>query len=394
MIAHDSAKRQPRTAKGSAFSFLGTLVAGLALLAACSAPEPPPPTKPEVLVSKVVAKDVELYTEWVGSTVGMVDASIRSKVQGYLLSQEYLDGDEVKSGDLLFRIDPRQFKAALDATRGQLDVAKAILGKAEIDVRRYTPLAKRGAVSQQELDNAIQARAAGRAKVVAAQANVDQARLNLQWTEIRAPLQGIAGIATVQVGDLVNSLTELTVISQVDPIKVSVPISEVEYLAFSRRRGERIARGEKRDPALQLILADGTTYPHAGRVTSTGRAISQSTGTIIVQGVFPNPDRLLRPGQFAKVRAMTEQRKGALVVPQRAIQQTQGLDQVAVVGDDDKVSLVQVELGPRTGEDWIIEKGVRAGQRVIVEGLQKARAGTIVTPKPFSKVDDKSAEAA
>jgi len=370
----------------------------VALLAACSAPEPPPPPKPAVLVSNVVAKDVELYTEWVGSTVGMIDASIRPKVQGYLLSQEYVDGGEVKSGDLLFRIDPRQFKASLDAALGQLDVEKAILGKAEIDVRRYTPLAERGAVSQQELDNAIQARAAGRANVAAAQADVDQARLNLQWTKIHAPLQGIAGIATVQVGDLVNSLTELTVISQVDPIKVSVAISEVEYLAFSRRRDERVARGEQRDAVLQLILADGTTYPHAGRVTSTGRAVSESTGTIIVQGVFPNPERLLRPGQFAKVRAMTEQRKGALVVPQRAIKQTQGLDQVAVVGDDDKVSLVEVELGPRAGEDWIVEKGVEAGARVIVEGLQKARPGTIVTPKPSpktpKKADDKSAEAA
>ncbi len=389
--AFDGTKSRRRGNISAAFSAFVALV--LLSAAACDKSEAPAAApKPEVVVADVVSKDVELYTEWVGSTVGMIDAKIRPKIQGYLLSQEYVDGADVKGGELLFRVDPRQFKAALDAATGQLDVEKAILGKADIDVRRYTPLAEKGAVSQQELDNAIQAQAAGRASVAAAQANVEQARLNLQWTQIHSPLDGIAGIATVQVGDLVNSLTELTTVSQVDPIKVSIPISEIDYLAFARRRDERTASGKSETaPPLELILADGSTYPHPGHVTVTGRAVSATTGTIIVQGVFPNPERLLRPGQFAKVRAMTSLRKDALVVPQRAIKQTQGMNQVAVVGKDDKVSLVVVELGPRSGEEWIIEKGVTAGQKVIIEGLQKARAGMTVTPKssPASKPGSK-----
>ena len=383
MKAFDGMKARSRSWAGPAPSpFVVALVVPFFL--ACGRSEAPPePPKPEVVVADVVAKDVELYTEWVGSTLGMVDAKIRPKIQGYVLSQEYEDGADVKVGQLLFQIDPRQFQAALDAALGQLDVEKAILGKADIDVRRYTPLAAQGAVSQQELDNAIQAQAAGRASVAAAQADVEQARLNLQWTKIRSPLDGIAGIATVQVGDLVNSLTELTVVSQVDPIKVSIPISEVEYLGFARRREERAARGEESAaPGLELILADGSTYPHRGKVTVTGLGVSESTGTIVVQGVFPNPTRLLRPGQFAKVRAMTSLRKDALVVPQRAVKQTQGMNQVAVVGKDDKVELAVVKLGPRSGEEWIVEEGVEAGQKIIVEGLQKVRPGMTVTPKP------------
>jgi len=335
----------------------------------------------EVVVAPVEKRDVEVFMEWIGTTTGYVNAQIYPKVQGYVLQQAYVDGSLVKEGDLLFQIDPRQFQAALDQAQGQLGRARAALGKAEIDVRRYTPLAAQGAVSQQELDNAIQARAAGRAEVESAKAAVEQARLDLQWTQVRSPITGVAAIATTQVGDLVSPTTPLTEVSQLDPIKVNVPISEADYMRFASRRQESEAEGDATPHrSLELILAGDVRYPERGTVSVAGLAVDATTGTIEVQGIFPNPKNLLRPGQYARVRAVTDSLPGALVIPQRAVRDLQGMSQVAVVSADDKVGFRNVQLGPATGSDYVVEKGLEAGERVVVEGLQKIRDGMVVKP--------------
>lgn len=343
---------------------------------------------PEVLVAPVEKRDVALDSVWIGTTVGYVNAEIRPKVQGYLLRQAYRDGAVVKAGELLFEIDPRQFKAALDQATGQLGMAQAALGKSEMDVARYQPLAAEGAVSQQELDNAVQARSANAAQVASATAAVEQARLNLAWTKVESPVTGVAAIATAQIGDLVGPATVLTTVSQLDPIKVSFPVSEIEYLRFAKSIQEHQQTGPSDDaPPLTLILANDEVYPHPGKFYVTGLAVSETTGTIMVQGLFPNPNAILRPGQFAKVKSPIDRREGALVVPQRAVTELQGTSQVAVVGPDDVVQIKSVKLGPRTGSDWIVDGGLEAGEKVVVEGLQKIRAGSKVVAKPAPASD-------
>ncbi len=334
---------------------------------------------PTVQVATVEKKDVAVASEWVGTTTGNVNAQIYPKIQGYLLKQNYRNGGAVKAGDLLFEIDARQAKAAYDEAKGQLLRAQAILVKAQQDVKRYTPLAAEGAVSQMELDDAIQARAAGSAQVESARAALENAKLNLDWTEVRSPIDGVAGIANAQVGNLVSPQTLLTEVSQLDPIKVTVQISEIEYLQFVKRRQEAEASGTPREPvALTLILADGSTYPEKGRFDVAGLGVAETTGTIEIQALFPNPGNLLRPGQFAKVRASTEQLAGALVIPKRAVSDLQGTKQVAVVGADDKVTIKRVQLGPAAGSDIVVSEGLEPGERVVVEGLQKVRNGTLV----------------
>jgi membrane fusion protein (multidrug efflux system) len=352
---------------------------------------------PEVLVTSVEKKDVSLDSEFIGTTVGYVNAEIRPKIQGYLLKQSYRDGSVVKAGELLFQIDSRQFKAALDQAVGQLGRAQAALGKSEMDVTRYRPLAAQGAVSQQELDNAVQARSADAAQVASAEAAVEQARLNLDWTSVESPVAGIAAIATAQIGDLVSPTTLLTTVSQLDPMKVSFPISEIDYLRFAKGIRNSQQTGPAADaPPLELILANGNVYPHPGQFYVTGLDVSATTGTILMQGVFPNPENFLRPGQFAKIRTATDRRKGALVIPQRAVSQLQGIDQVAVVGADSKVEFRHVTLGPRKGSDWIVDKGLEAGEKIVVEGLQKIRNGMTVAakPAPVSDTDPAAAPAA
>ena len=337
----------------------------------------------EVVVATVEKKDVEIYSEWVGTTTGYVNAQIYPKIQGYLMKQAYHDGSVVQEGDLLFEIDPRQFQATLDEALGQLARARAALVKNETDVTRYTPLAAEGAVSQQELDNAVQARAASSAQVDSARAAVERARLNLQWTQVKSPITGVAAIASAQVGDLVSPQTLLTSVSQLDPIKVTFPISEIEYLRAAARVREVEATGQA-DTArdLELILANGERYPERGRYRVAGLAVTTTTGTIDVQAEFPNPQNLLRPGQFAKVRAITSRLPGALVIPQRAVRDLQGLSQVAVVGAEDKVTFKNVTLGPATGSDYVVTAGLAAGERVVIEGLQKIRDGAVVKPEP------------
>ena len=343
----------------------------------------PPP--PEVLVTEVVQKDVPIHSEWIGTTVGYVNAEIRARVQGYLLSKSYTEGAFVNKGDLLFAIDPRPYQTALDAAKGQLGIAEAQLTKTAQDVARYTPLAKEGAISQQELDNAVQANRAARAQVDAQRANVAQAKLNLDWTTITSPINGIAGLAQAQVGDLIQPATLMTTVSQLDPIQVNFPISEQEYLKVAAVV-QQVSRGQERQDQrpLELILADGSVFPQPGKAALANRQVDVRTGTITIVSYFPNPGNILRPGQFAKVRAVTDVSKGALLVPQRAILEQQGQYLVAVVGADNKVDIHPVKVGERIGTDWIVTEGLKPGERIVAEGLQKVRAGSTVNPKPYT----------
>lgn len=351
--------------------------------AAPSAPPAPPP--PEVVVMDVIQQDVPIYAEWLGTTDGSINAQIRARVQGYLHSRDYREGISVKAGDLLFTIDSRTYQVALDQAKADLARAEANLGKTQLDVNRYTPLAKEGAISQQELDNAIQAHLANKAAVDMASASVKQAELNIGWTQIRAPIDGIAGIADAQIGDLIQSNTLLTTISRVDPIKVTFPLSERDYLKFADRVASAMQaekRAQLHGPPLELILGDGSAYPEPGDVALPNREVDAKMGTISVVSYFPNPRNMLRPGLYAKVRTVTDTKKGALLVPQRAVQEIQGTYRIAVVGADNLVSMRKVKVGERSGTLWVIDEGISAGERVIIEGIQKVKEGTPVVPKP------------
>lgn len=344
--------------------------------------QPPAPPPPEVIVVPVIQRDVPIYFEWMGTTDGYVNAQIRPRVQGYLYARDYKEGSLVKAGDLMFSIDPREYQAALDQAKGNLAQAEANLGKTQLDVARYTPLAKEGAISQQELDNAVQAHQANKALVEAARAAVEQAKLNLGWTKVISPIDGIAGISVAQIGDLVTPSTLLTTVSQVDPIKVYYPISEREYLHFARRiRAIEQGRIGEKVP-LELTLADGSVYAEHGTFSLADRQVDLRTGTITVQGLFPNPGNILRPGQYAKIRVAAEMKKGALLVPQRAVQELQGIYRLAIVGPDNKVALRVVKVGERVDNLWIIEEGLNPHDRVIIEGLQKIKDGASVNPQP------------
>ncbi|MBM4243827.1 MAG: efflux RND transporter periplasmic adaptor subunit [Deltaproteobacteria bacterium] len=365
-------------------SFPALAVIAVLAAAGCEKKEAPQMPPPEVLVAPVAQRNVPVYSDWVGTIEGYVNAEIRPKVQGYLLTQNYASGKVVSDGELLFQIDPRQFKAALDQAIGQLESAKALQVKTQLDVNRYRPLAKEGAVSEEELDNAIQQNEANKATVFQAQANVEQARLNLDWAKVNSPIKGIAGINQAQIGDLVDPTTVLTTVSTVDPIKVEFPISEQEYLRFaaSINKASEIAKSDPDAPKLEAILADGATHPHPGTFYAVNRQVDQRTGTLLVQALFPNPGNVLRPGGYAKVRAATQVADGALLVPQRAVLDLQGTYQVYVLNADDTVTVRDVTPGPRSGSDWVITKGLSAGEKIVVEGLQKVRSGVKVIAKP------------
>ena len=341
----------------------------------------PPPM--DVLVTDVVQKDVHVYGDWIGTISGYINATIRPQVTGYLLTKDYKEGDVVTENQLLFQIDPREFQAAVDQAVGNLAKAQAAQVKTQLDVNRYTPLAKQGAVSQQELDNAVQQNQANQAAVDSARAALVQANLNLGWTKVTSPIQGVSGIAIAQIGNLVNPQTELTTVSQLDPIKVVVPVSEQEYLRYARNKARDEAQNAPRPGALELILADGTVFPHRGTVTVIGRQVDPRTGTITVEGQFANPENILRPGGYAKVRAVIDNLQKALVVPQSAVQNFQGTNQVAVVTPENVVEIRNVTTGPKSGLDWVILDGVKPGDRVIAQGLQKVQGGMKVAPKPY-----------
>ena len=358
-----------------------TLVA-FVLAPACARKPPPPPPPVEVQVVPVVQMDVPVVGEWIGTLDGSVNADIRPKVEGYVRRQLYKEGQFVRRNDPLFEIDPRQFRAALEQAQGTLARAEAQISKTTKDVERFTPLAAQRAISQQELDNALAAEHDARGGLAAARAAVDQSALNLGWTRVTSPIDGIVGIARTQTGDLVNTQTVMTTVSTVDPIRVTFGISEREYMDRAASINRANYPTTERGPSLDLILEDGTVFHEKGRAVLVDREVNVKTGTLTIKGFFPNPHNILRPGQYARVRAELSVRPGALVVPQRAVTELQGGSRVAVAGADGKAEIRSVETGPRVGDLWVVEKGLKAGENVIVTGLQYVRAGTPVTAKP------------
>ena len=357
-------------------------VTALLWLAACKGkPHAAAPAPPLVEVTTVTQADVPLYHEWIGVLDGLVNAHIRAQVTGYLVSQNYREGDPIKKGDLLFEIDRRPFQAALDQAKGQLAQAEARLGKTELDVKRYAPLVKDKAISQEEYDDAVQANLEAQAAVVSARAQVEQTDLNLGFTRIISPIDGIASIANGQIGDLVGPSTgELTTVSTVDPIKVYYNVTEQAYINFTklfateRDRYERLGKLE-----IELILADGAAYPLKGRIYAADRQISPTTGALRVAALFPNPNNALRPGEFGRVRVKFDVASGALLVPQRAVTELQGSYQVAVVETENKIHIQPVRVGERSGTLWVIQEGLHPGQVIVVEGIQKVRERMVVT---------------
>ena len=409
---------------------VGAIVTTLLISAGCSkgtqAAGPMPP--PEVEVVSVVQKDVPIYSEWIGTLDGLVNADIKAQVSGYLMKQDYTEGSFVQKGQLLFEIDPGPFQAALNQAKGQLAqangqvaqtkaqltqteaqlaVAEANQVRTQLDVDRYTPLAKQQAITQQDLDNATQNNLASKAQVQAAKAQIETARaqiqaataavqsaaatvenaqLNLGFTRLTSPIDGIAGQAQQQVGALVNpSSGPVTTVSTVNPIKVYFTASEQEYLDFHRRYStEASLQAERKQLRLELILADGTVYPQPGSFYFADRQVNQGTGAIRIAGLFPNPGNLLRPGQYGRVRTSTRTKQGALLIPQRAVTELQGNYQVAVVDNENKIAIRNVKPSDRVGNQWIIDEGLKPGERVVAEGVQKVRPGTPVKPKPYA----------
>lgn len=346
------------------------------------AKSPPPPITQVVTVTQA---DVPIYHEWIGVLDGLVNAQIRAQVTGYLLTQNYRESDPIKKGDLLFEIDPRPFQAALDQAKGLLAQAEARLGKTALDVKRYGPLVKDKAISQEEYDDAVQADLEAKAAVVSAKAQVEQAQVNLDFTRIASPIDGIASIARAQIGDLVGPATgELTTVSTVDPIKVYYNVSEQAYVNFTKTFSTETSRAEKlKQLGIDLVLTDGTFYPLKGTNYAVDRQIGSTTGALRVEALFPNPGNSLRPGEFARVRVKLGTMHGSLLIPQRAVSELQGSYQVAVVGSDNKIHIQPVRVGERSGNLWVVEEGLYLGQRVVAEGLQKVREGVTVTATNF-----------
>jgi RND family efflux transporter MFP subunit len=358
------------------------------------------PNTPDVEVVQVQKEDVPIYAEWIGTLDGLVNADVRAQVTGYLLIQGYQEGSFVKRGQLLFQIDQRPFQAALDQAQGQLAQAQAALANAkavqrrtELDVQRYTPLAEQQAASQQDLDNSVQNNLAALATVETAKAQiktyeaaVETAKINVDFTRLVAPIDGIAGRAQLQVGALVTpSSGVVTSVSTVNPIKVYFTVGEPQYLGWRKRFPTESSRLEAdKGLRLQLILADGSTYPDNGKFYFADRQVDESTGAIRIAGLFPNPNNVLRPGGYAKVRAVIRTQPGAVLVPQRAVSELQGGYQVAVVDADNKVDVRTVTVGDQVDNRWIITRGLNPGDRVVAEGVQRMRTGVHVNPKPFA----------
>ena len=341
----------------------------------------PPAKPPEVEVADVVQKDVPMVSEWTATLDGFVNAQIQPRVAGYLIKQNYKEGSFVHKGDVLFEIDARPFIALLDQAKGQLAQAEAALGKAQQDVKRDKPLAEARAIAQSQFDNDVQAELGAKAAVETAKAAMEQAQLNVGFTRVTSLIDGIAGIAQTQIGNLVSNTTVLTSVSQVNPIKAYFSISEQQYMLTQSAGKNGMAKDSWKGVKLKLALSDGSNYPHEGSFLLADRQVDANTGTIRVVGSFPNPNNLLRPGQFGRVIAEMGTQKSALLVPQRAVTELQGSFQLAVVGSDNKVSIRPVKVGPTIGKMLIIQDGVKPQERVVVEGLQKVKDGSVVTPK-------------
>jgi membrane fusion protein (multidrug efflux system) len=359
--------------------------ASLSLLNGCNKPATPPPSGPAAVeVIPAMEREVPLTGEWVATTDGYVNAQIQPQVSGYLIRQDYKEGSEVRKDQVLFEIDPRPFQAVLDQAKGALAQAQAQLGLAEINTKRDTPLAQAHAIAQSQLDNDIQTEAADKALVASAQAQVEAADLNVGFTKVRSLIYGVAGQAQVQVGNLVGTSSVLTSVSQINPIKIYFSISEQEYLALSARvkaggHGDLLNSGDA--IPLKLTLANGQVYPYTGHIIFVDRSVSAQTGSLRIAAGFANPNNLLRPGQFGRVTAETDVLHKAVLIPQRAVSELQGMYQVIAVGGDNVAHVRNVKLGTQVGTDIVIQNGLEPGERVITEGLDKVRDGMKVAPQ-------------
>ena len=366
------------------------MLAAAVAMAACGPAEPPPIPPMEVQVLEVQPRDIPLYLDMVGQTLGSVDIPIRARVDGVLEEMHFLEGRSVKQGQLLYVIDAVPYQSKVVEAEGRLAEAETSLAKAESDLNRIRPLAEMKAVSQQDLDASVAQFEAAQGALQAAQAQVDQANIQLGYTRIQAPIDGLISITQANVGEYVGQYPNpvvLNTVSQVDPIRVRFAISEREYLRFSRSLSQSMRSlddEEMRKDELELILADGTVHDHRGGVVSFNAAVDPQTGTLTLEADFPNPDRIVLPGQFARVRGSPETRTNAIAVPQRAVIETQGLFQLGVVAADGTVELRRVEMGPRVDNEWIVDSGLKAGERVALDGLQRLRTGMKVVPKPAS----------
>jgi len=363
-----------------------------AMMVACEKKKTEAPSPPIVEVVEVTQKDVPIYQEWVGALDGSVNAVIRPQVTGYLIKQNYREGELVKKGQILFEIDPRTFQASLDQAKAQLSQQKARHDTTKANLARIRPLAEKNAVSQKDLDDAVGAELSTRSSVEAAQAAVENAQLNLGFTKITSPVDGVAGIAKTQLGNLVGpgSTQELTTVSALDPIKAYINVSEQEYLNFNATN-----KGNAGKIPLELILANGSVYPHKGQFSLADRQVDPTTGTLKVGALFANQNNLLRPGQYGRVRAVMGIRKDALLVPQRSVAEMQGKYLVAVVKSDNTADIRPVKVAELVGTDWVITEGLTPGEKIIVEGIQKVKAGSPVNPQPYNPEDqDKKSPAA
>ena len=345
--------------------------------------EAPPQAPPEVEVTEVTQRNVPVYREWVAQLNGRYNAQITPRVQGYLLKQDYLDGFFVKKGQLLYQVDPRAFEVAISQAKAQVAVAVANLSNADTNVARDKPLAAQSAIPQKQLDTDIATQAANRAQLDAAKAQLAQAQLNLSWTKVYSPIDGIAGISTAQIGNLVGTTTIMTTVSQVNPIWAYFNISETDYLSEAEMFYRLISGQRVKSPILEFIQADGTTYARKGKIVLVNREVTSQTGTIQLVAEFPNPDAILRPGGFGRVRFLVATNENAMLVPQQAVIEIQSMYTVAVVEPGNKAAFRVVKVGDRVGTDWIVTEGLKPGDQVIVQGYMKVREGTPVTPKPF-----------
>jgi membrane fusion protein, multidrug efflux system len=362
--------------------FVPAVLLCAALVDCKTAPPPAAPPPPSVVVEPVEVRDTPVQAEFTGQVRGGEDVEVRARVAGFLQSMDYREGSRVRKGDLLFTIDPKPFQATVARARADVAEAKARHDRTVIQVNRLRPLAAQNAVSKQDLDNAVATEEASRASVTSAEAQLTTAELDLGYCRVTSPITGTAGNRLVDVGSFVGSPqpTVLTVVSSLDTVRFDFTISESEYLAFARAAAAAGNSRAKDEAQLELILADGSVHPKKGRVTVVGRGVSAETGTLPLQASFPNPGGVLRPGQFGRVRLPITTRKNAIVIPQRAVQELQGTYNVFVVGPDNVAQIREVKLANRTESGWVVSKGLEPADRIIVEGIQKVRAGTKVRP--------------
>jgi len=365
-------------------AMFGAGVVAIAANVACEKPAPPAPPTPEVYVAPVEQKDVPVYLELVGQTEGFQDVEIRARVEGFLETMSFQEGTFVKQGDLLYTIDRKPLEAIVAEGKADQATAEARLARATNDVTRYTPLVAKQAVSKQELDNALADQEASKSQVEAAKATVEKATLDLSYTRVTSPINGLVGTTNVKPGNLVGrgESTLLTTISQIDPVLVKVGVTEADYLRVARQvQAAGKSSGGSRQ-GIELTLADGSRYPHTGKINTIERAVDPTTGTLGIELAFANPEQLLRPGQYGRVRILLDTKRGALLIPQRAVQELQNLYSVAVVDGSGKVAFRNVKVGQRVGPLWVIEDGLKVGEQIVVEGLQRIQDGMTVSVKP------------